>query len=725
VIKNINNNKLPLITIGIPVRNGKDSVETAIKSVLAQSYTNIEIILSDNFSDDGTSLIVDNLAAVNPRIKVQRRTSLVSASKNFRDLVSSANGEYFFWLAHDDSIEPNFIAEAYVKMQGDSTIVGCCCNVMFRDVEGCIMDDWTKSFENIRAVSDCFAERVIRIFERVGWFAIYSLWRTDAVKKSKVIELDQYYHGFDVLFIAEMLQLGKLERVDGFLFYYTVDRSKDYCKGDPRELISEYKYTTLYIDIIDLVIRNREISWTARLKFFRLALLSITSCEFELRTRIINELSRKIQLNVGSFNFDFVSIMADIFSVDAVCDVSGVVNVPNRRRVLVFVPHCPWPPRTGAHRRFLQIIDALIEFEYDLCIVSTNLFADQKWTRIAIDRLQKKYPGLVLNVYNHSVDDEAWVNSFSLSETFDCDRFSPPGLRHYFLEIQNRFRPQVVLINYVFWSGLIRSGKHSGVKYIVDLHDVCTDNDQKKKVVQMGFMNNKSDPAMNKNELLNYEAELDAVRNFDCAIAISEIDFKFFSDMLMGSSTDIAKIGFHLSDIPVVPKNNYQKDLRFIFVGSDNCFNVQGLRFFISDVIPIIKTVEPGFCLHVYGDCCRGVVEDESVKVYGYVESVEAVFSENVVLVVPLRYATGQQVKVKEALMLGVPVIISDEIGDANRVVDGKNGIRCRSASDFRDACLLLISNRSKVLELSENAVKTAVSDWLIDRCALKSVFDV
>ena len=55
----MNGGSKPLVTIGVPVFNGAFYIENALESLLAQSYENIEIIISDNNSSDATPLILE------------------------------------------------------------------------------------------------------------------------------------------------------------------------------------------------------------------------------------------------------------------------------------------------------------------------------------------------------------------------------------------------------------------------------------------------------------------------------------------------------------------------------------------------------------------------------------------------------------------------------------------------------------------------------------------
>ncbi|WP_010588151.1 glycosyltransferase family 2 protein [Schlesneria paludicola] len=100
----------PLVSIGMPVYNGGETLRRALKSVLAQSEGNFEIILSDNASTDGvTQAICEEYARLDPRIRLTRQPENRGAIANFLWVVEHARGKYFMWAAHDDTWAKDYV----------------------------------------------------------------------------------------------------------------------------------------------------------------------------------------------------------------------------------------------------------------------------------------------------------------------------------------------------------------------------------------------------------------------------------------------------------------------------------------------------------------------------------------------------------------------------------------------------------------------------------------
>lgn len=106
-----------LVSIGMPVYNGEKYVADAIKSLLAQTHTEFELIISDNASTDRTGDLCRQLAATDSRIRYLRQSANLGPAPNFKAVLDAATGEFFMWAAHDDWWEQNFIQKALEKLE--------------------------------------------------------------------------------------------------------------------------------------------------------------------------------------------------------------------------------------------------------------------------------------------------------------------------------------------------------------------------------------------------------------------------------------------------------------------------------------------------------------------------------------------------------------------------------------------------------------------------------
>jgi glycosyltransferase involved in cell wall biosynthesis len=97
------------VSIIIPVYNRADLIGETIASALGQNYENLEVIVSDNQSTDGTFELLEKYAAEDRRIKLFRNRSNLGPVKNWQRGIHEARGEYAKILWSDDLIAPEFI----------------------------------------------------------------------------------------------------------------------------------------------------------------------------------------------------------------------------------------------------------------------------------------------------------------------------------------------------------------------------------------------------------------------------------------------------------------------------------------------------------------------------------------------------------------------------------------------------------------------------------------
>ena len=111
------------IAIGMPVFNGANYISQALDSILAQTFGDFEVFISDNASDDGTQDICQQYALKDRRIRYLRQTCNVGAAANHNLLVGQGNGPYFKWASHDDILAPRFLEEAVGVLDSRPEIV--------------------------------------------------------------------------------------------------------------------------------------------------------------------------------------------------------------------------------------------------------------------------------------------------------------------------------------------------------------------------------------------------------------------------------------------------------------------------------------------------------------------------------------------------------------------------------------------------------------------------
>ena len=106
---------VPLVSMGMPVYNGAKYLREALDSLLAQTYKDFELVISDNASTDDTAKICQEYARKDRRIRYIRRKENVGGWKNFDFVRREARGRYFVWAAHDDLRGKSYLEKCLKK----------------------------------------------------------------------------------------------------------------------------------------------------------------------------------------------------------------------------------------------------------------------------------------------------------------------------------------------------------------------------------------------------------------------------------------------------------------------------------------------------------------------------------------------------------------------------------------------------------------------------------
>ena len=237
----------PLVSIGVPVYNGETTIARALDSLLAQDYSNVEIVISDNGSIDGTRSICETYASRDPRIKYHRSEQNMGASWNFNRVFQLSRGEYFMWAAHDDVRHPRFVSACVGRMQECPHAVLCQARTaMFiegRDEQLCIAH--LDSFEDIKGTVARYRETL----NRLPATAIYGLYRSSAIRKTRLFER---HLASDIAFVQELSIHGDFIQVPALLFTYVGRRHWNTVDQDYRAIYGRPKKPFWYLPFLVL-----------------------------------------------------------------------------------------------------------------------------------------------------------------------------------------------------------------------------------------------------------------------------------------------------------------------------------------------------------------------------------------------------------------------------------------------------------------------------------------
>lgn len=223
---------MPRVTIGMPVYNGERFIVEALDSIMAQTYKDLELVISDNGSTDTTEEICRRYAAKDPRVRYYREDVNRGATWNYNRLVDLAKGEFFKWAAHDDLITPDYIEKCVDVLDRDPGVVLACTDDQDIDEEGGHVD--ARRYSHIpsaeRGSSDQASKRFRRLIrDDYDCEQVFGLYRTDLLRRTRMI---QSYTDSDRTLLAEIGLYGRLFEIPERLFLHRQHGGSS-CKANP------------------------------------------------------------------------------------------------------------------------------------------------------------------------------------------------------------------------------------------------------------------------------------------------------------------------------------------------------------------------------------------------------------------------------------------------------------------------------------------------------------
>jgi glycosyltransferase involved in cell wall biosynthesis len=216
---------LPRLTVGLPVYNGEKFVAESIEALLGQSFTDFELIISDNASTDGTGDICRRYEKEDPRVRYFRQPKNVGLAPNHNFVAEQARGELFKWASNDD---------LYAR-----DLLESCIDALDKYPDVVLAHSWTAKVDGSGAVikaleyplntaSPRAPERFRSLLFVSGGDDDYGVMRTEVLRRTA---MQESYHHADRTIIAELSLYGRFYQVPDWLYFRRdhADRAERAC----------------------------------------------------------------------------------------------------------------------------------------------------------------------------------------------------------------------------------------------------------------------------------------------------------------------------------------------------------------------------------------------------------------------------------------------------------------------------------------------------------------
>jgi len=234
----------PRISIGIPAYNSALTISASIESLLAQTFGDFELIVSDNASTDSTQTIVEKLAQQDRRIRYVRQAENIGANRNYSYVAQVARGEYFKWASSSDLCAPEFLEKCLqVLEQHPDAVLAAPRTRLFSGS----LANATDYLYDIEILDDTPVERLKKVTSRLELNNVLNgLIRMSALRRTRLI--DPYYRADEIL-MGHLAMLGKAILVDEYLYYRRMEAATATALQD-RVAWRKHHYPTLSAKVL-------------------------------------------------------------------------------------------------------------------------------------------------------------------------------------------------------------------------------------------------------------------------------------------------------------------------------------------------------------------------------------------------------------------------------------------------------------------------------------------
>jgi glycosyltransferase involved in cell wall biosynthesis len=399
------------------------------------------------------------------------------------------------------------------------------------------------------------------------------------------------------------------------------------------------------------------------------------------------------------------------------------------KKVICFFPHNPYPPRSGAHKRCLEILLGLRKLGHEVTLASSTLSSETNWDMDSIRQLEQDFVAKVY-VYKPNFLDWKLIGLFNrfykLTKTkapLASILHTPIGMRLWFSGLIKEISPDIILMNYCFWNSLLSHQKLKSTIKIIDTHDLFMVNSQMREMlypylpvspIQHEQIN---DIILQENffEQLSLHAapeELQIFDQYDHTIAIAKNEFE-----IIQKNTSNTKVSLlPMTQDPCYLENQYINPP--VFTTGPNIFNIQGYLYFTKRVLPKVLSKIPSFELQVTGACCKEVAPTEGIILSGFIPDLKSVYRQAKFLVCPVFGGTGQQVKIVEAMAHGLPAVALKSAAKMSPIEHGVNGFIAQDAEEFAHYVIQLWQDPALCRQLG-TAARAKIATDFSEKCLL------
>jgi glycosyltransferase involved in cell wall biosynthesis len=383
-------------------------------------------------------------------------------------------------------------------------------------------------------------------------------------------------------------------------------------------------------------------------------------------------------------------------------------------RVLQLCPKVPWPPDDGGRVAMRVLALSLRRAGAQVRTLSLNPGKH----RVDPSTLPGEARDLRLEAIDidTSVTAAGALRSLLRGTSYNVDRFFSQPFERRIGEVLREERPDIVLLESLFMVPYVPALRR-GTSAPVVLRSVNVEHQ-----IWEGLA--RGERRLGHRLYLGHLArrlrhyEISTLNDVDAVVSVSTEDAESYRRLGAAIPIQAAPVGIDASAYP--DRSGHGDSLTLTFLGSlDWRPNVEAVDWFLGSVWPLVRTTLPQARLHIGGSNpsfdLAGRLQNDGVLFHGRVPDAREFLASGAAMVVPLLSGSGIRVKILEAMALGVPVVSTRLGATGIGARDGKELLLADGTDDFAQACVTLLSDRDRAVEIGQAGRRRALQAFDAD----------
>lgn len=209
---------MSLVSVIVPVYNVEKYLKRCVDSILAQSFSDFELILVDDGSTDSSGAICDQFAEIDDRISVQHNTNQgASAARNHG--IDAARGEWITFIDSDDYVLPDYLYSLYqATLKSDTDLVMTGIKLVYEnEPDKEVVREWQESVVKKENLDELYESNILQYQKG----PVIKLFKKEIIKKNGLCFNERLSRGEDALFVyGYLLHANVLSVASGANYVY-------------------------------------------------------------------------------------------------------------------------------------------------------------------------------------------------------------------------------------------------------------------------------------------------------------------------------------------------------------------------------------------------------------------------------------------------------------------------------------------------------------------------